>query len=113
MQPETTGICDQQLAVDDDDALDQLVDELSARVHTLRCVLSGRRDTSLWPATGIRDGATAAIRRIRDDHCQTTADAVISALWPQQSLRDLSPEWLATPLGRLLVAETLAHGPRT
>jgi hypothetical protein len=113
VQPETTSIRVRHLAVDDDEAVDQLVDELSARVHTLRCLLSGRRDTSPWPAAGIRDGATAAIRRIRDDHCEMTADAVISALWPQQSLRELSPEWLETPLGRLLVAETLARGPCT
>jgi hypothetical protein len=70
VQPETTSIRVRHLAVDDDEAVDQLVDELSARVHTLRCLLSGRRDTSPWPAAGIRDGATAAIRRIRDDHCE-------------------------------------------
>ena len=105
MQPETTDILDRHPAVDDDEAVDQLVDELSARVHALRSLLSGRTDTSPWPDTGIRDGAAAAVRRVRDHHCRTTADAMLQALWPQQALRDLSPDWLATPLGRLLVAE--------
>jgi hypothetical protein len=105
MQPEAVGVLDDHSAVDDDETVDQLVDELSARIHALRCLLSGRSDTSPWPDAGIRDGAAAAVRRLRDDHCAMTADAMIAALWPQQCLGDLTEEWLATPLGRLLVDE--------
>lgn len=90
-------------AVDDDRAVDQLVDELSARIHHLRCLLSGRDDTSPWPDDGIRRGATQAVGRLRLDRSRRTAEAVVETLWPARDLRDLDDDWVATPLGRLLV----------
>ena len=90
-------------ALDVERAVDQLVDEVSSRIHDMRCLLGDREDSSSWPDEGIRRGASEIIERLSQPFTrESTATALLKTLWPGTAVEDIPQHWFSTPLGTTL-----------
>ncbi len=84
-------------------AVDQLVDELSARVWRLRALIDG---TALHgdPVARVRTAADELVARMSPcgPGSVAAADQVVAALWADDCSRHISDDWWTTPLGCLV-----------
>ncbi len=84
-------------------AVDQLVDELSARVWRLRTLIDGTAQHG-DPVDRVRTAADELVARMSPcgPDSVAAADQIVAALWADESSRHISDDWWTTPLGCLV-----------
>ena len=84
-------------------AVDQLVDELSARVWRLRTLIDGTAQQG-DPVERVRAAAHELVARMSPcgPDSVAAADQIVAALWADESSRHISDDWWTTPLGSLV-----------
>jgi anti-sigma B factor antagonist len=91
------------VSCDPERAVDQLVDELSARVWRLRVLIEGASPEPAGPDR-IRAAACTLVARMAPARTgsATAADQLMAALWSDDTSDRVSDGWWSTPLGTLV-----------
>jgi anti-sigma B factor antagonist len=90
---------------DQERAVDQLVDEVSARAWRLKVLIDDATDGARVTADGrVRHAACSLVSEMSTpgEQAANTAAALVDALWPDAPGRAVDDPWWDTPLGRVV-----------